>query len=670
MPRIPVYSNGVYPDAGPMAEAARSAGFAGRQIGSSLQQGWNALGQGVNAVQAGFEKRAAEKEEHEARVEINNTTVAAAKLDAQLAVDWQDTLATADPNDPNVAENFVNGRVTTAWDALGANLKTERGRMHFATQRAQAWAQAYKGAHSDQAAMSAAQAVQNIEDIGVNRSSAAYTQPGSWKDQVSAMERDLDAIAETNNVGYADREKLKDKYRKEIAEGALRKLVATNPDEAKRAIAAGEFNGILTGEELGIQNDRATGSKTALENDAKQAENEKTRAQRDLADAELGVIQSGIEFNTKTGLSTVPPDYFTKLRDWQAKHGTSADEGKYRTAYNFGVTESRRKASDDVTSDPDIKERLRKRALAGEDITDDVRNARMQDLLDAKDTSILMEWGKSNDNPKEDNKYLEGYLSSREDVIGSGNQFRDKVINSAWKKARIADYKSDMTKKYKEAMADGWTEEQFEAYANKAIRHYDYDQNALTKELKRAKKAKEAFQPPTDVTAPPLVGNDKMPTEEDFNDTSGVDKLDKAQANAGAPDGPRKNIVTKQLAGRAPLNMNGLKSDVLDKWELVQGKLGYKLAIVSAFRDPASNAQAGGAKGSQHIHGNAIDVDASGLSKQERLHVIRVARSLGFKGVGVYANALHFDIGTKRAWGPDFSDKTIPSWALETVQGT
>ena len=250
MPRIPVYSNDVYPDAGPMAEAARSAGFAGRQIGSSIQQGWNALEQGVNAVQAGFEKRAAEKEEHEARVEINNTTVAAAKLDAQLAVDWQDTLATADPNDPNVAENFVNGRVTTAWDALGANLKTERGRMHFATQRAQAWAQAYKGAHSDQAAMSAAQAVQNIEDIGVNRSNAAYTQPGSWKDQVSAMERDLDAIAETNNVGYADREKLKDKYRKEIAEGALRKLVATNPDEAKRAIAAGEFNGILTGEEL------------------------------------------------------------------------------------------------------------------------------------------------------------------------------------------------------------------------------------------------------------------------------------------------------------------------------------------------------------------------------------------------------------------------------------
>lgn len=680
MARIPVYNNTVFPDAGPMAEAARSAGFAGRQIGSSLQEGFNALESGVRSVQAGFEKRAKEKEEHEARIEINNLTVAAAKLDAQLAVEWQQTLASADPNDPTVAERFVNDRVTPAWEAIGANLKTERGRMHFATQRAQAWASAYKGAHSDQAAIAAQQAAQNVEDMGTLRSDAAYTQPATWQEQVAAMERDVDAIAETNpGTTVVAREKLKDKLRKDIVEGALRKLIATNPDEALRAIEGGDFKGILSGEEMGIQAERARSSKNSLDNDAKQALKDAEQAKKDLATAEFDAIRAGVEFDPVTKTMKFPADYETRLRDWETKHGTYADGDKLRTEKNYIAVEKRRNPDDDVVSDPEVKERLRKRALAGEDITDDVRNARMMDLLDAEDTSTLLEWGKSNDNPKEDNKYLEGFLETQHSYIGVGRPgTQNKPINDAWAKSRIADYNKDMTKKYKEAKALGWTDEQFEEYAKKALPRYDFSLRDLDKEMRRARKAKEDFIPPEDIAAPPLVEKDTMPTDEDFDDTSGVEELNRlyqargqVKSSGDVREGPRKNIVVKTVKGRQPLDFTGLKTDVLDKWERVQGELGYKLPIVSAYRDPVRNARAGGAKKSQHLHGNAIDVDASGLSKAERLHVIRVARRLGFTGVGVYANALHFDIGgTKRAWGPSHSADSIPTWALATVQGT
>lgn len=92
---------------------------------------------------------------------------------------------------------------------------------------------------------------------------------------------------------------------------------------------------------------------------------------------------------------------------------------------------------------------------------------------------------------------------------------------------------------------------------------------------------------------------------------------------------------------------------------------GSPLPILSAYRDPETNARVGGARASQHMHGNAFDIDASGLSLQERLRLADLARAAGFQGFGFYDNSLHFDVGPPRAWGPDYSSGSIPSWAID-----
>jgi len=92
------------------------------------------------------------------------------------------------------------------------------------------------------------------------------------------------------------------------------------------------------------------------------------------------------------------------------------------------------------------------------------------------------------------------------------------------------------------------------------------------------------------------------------------------------------------------------------------------LKINSLYRDPNYNASVGGAKGSQHTHGNAVDIDVSGMSAGERVKLIARASELGFSGIGVYSNSVHLDIGPKRAWGPSYGSESVPKWAQETVK--
>ena len=95
---------------------------------------------------------------------------------------------------------------------------------------------------------------------------------------------------------------------------------------------------------------------------------------------------------------------------------------------------------------------------------------------------------------------------------------------------------------------------------------------------------------------------------------------------------------------------------------------GPEFGIVSGYRDPKKNEEVGGAKGSQHIHGNAFDVDTTGWPEEDKLALATMARDQGFTGFGFYGNNMHFDVGDPRAWGPSFSRDSIPEWAQPWTQ--
>jgi hypothetical protein len=109
----------------------------------------------------------------------------------------------------------------------------------------------------------------------------------------------------------------------------------------------------------------------------------------------------------------------------------------------------------------------------------------------------------------------------------------------------------------------------------------------------------------------------------------------------------------------------GMSEAALAAWGRLTDAWGQPLTVNSAYRDPKRNEEVGGAKGSQHMHGNAYDIDASGLSYEDRLRLADAAWEAGFRGIGFYDNALHFDVADPRAWGPSYSRDSIPDWARD-----
>ena len=114
--------------------------------------------------------------------------------------------------------------------------------------------------------------------------------------------------------------------------------------------------------------------------------------------------------------------------------------------------------------------------------------------------------------------------------------------------------------------------------------------------------------------------------------------------------------------------MSNMSPQALAAWEQLNATWGKPLSVNSAYRDPAQNAAAGGAKRSQHMHGNAFDVSTAGMSPEDRAALVQAAKSSGFTGYGGYNNSLHFDVGPSRTWGADYTGATTPDW-LKTALG-
>lgn len=97
------------------------------------------------------------------------------------------------------------------------------------------------------------------------------------------------------------------------------------------------------------------------------------------------------------------------------------------------------------------------------------------------------------------------------------------------------------------------------------------------------------------------------------------------------------------------------------------------LSLSSGRRSQEGNRKAGGAKGSQHLHGNAVDISLVGMTDDEKAAVLEAAIANGARGVGIYKSgrSLHVDTReTPTLWGSGDGDAyaghgvdKAPAWA-------
>jgi len=120
---------------------------------------------------------------------------------------------------------------------------------------------------------------------------------------------------------------------------------------------------------------------------------------------------------------------------------------------------------------------------------------------------------------------------------------------------------------------------------------------------------------------------------------------------------------------------SGVKSNLIRILESMADDLGYPLTITSGLRSQSYNQKVGGAKKSQHVLGNAVDIRMRNKTKKEVLEFIEIAVGRGINGIGLYFPArgggtfIHCDIRSKKAqWGPSGSWKGQYSWAKPTLK--
>lgn len=89
--------------------------------------------------------------------------------------------------------------------------------------------------------------------------------------------------------------------------------------------------------------------------------------------------------------------------------------------------------------------------------------------------------------------------------------------------------------------------------------------------------------------------------------------------------------------------------------------------ITSGFRTEDDNKRVDGAGQSQHLSGNAMDIDVNGYSTERKVQLIRTLSANGITGIGVYNGHIHVDLGGRRAWGPSKHFDSVPPWAKQVI---
>ncbi len=136
------------------------------------------------------------------------------------------------------------------------------------------------------------------------------------------------------------------------------------------------------------------------------------------------------------------------------------------------------------------------------------------------------------------------------------------------------------------------------------------------------------------------------------------------QPQQQTPQQPQQQAPSPSAATEGHTPATGVSASAQAALDALRGGwTGQSFNVISDYRDPAKNDAVGGAKGSQHLHGNAFDIDTSGWTPEQKLALATQAYNSGFRGFGFYDNNLHFDVGGQRAWGPSYHQESIPDWA-------
>lgn len=111
------------------------------------------------------------------------------------------------------------------------------------------------------------------------------------------------------------------------------------------------------------------------------------------------------------------------------------------------------------------------------------------------------------------------------------------------------------------------------------------------------------------------------------------------------------NFRRSEFACKDGCGFDDIDLKVVQALQELRDKLNKPIHILSGCRCPAHNAAVGGAGGSQHMLGKAVDITIRDMAPPDVANYVeRNNKAFTNGGIGRYPGFTHCDIGPKRRW--------------------
>jgi hypothetical protein len=330
MPNIPTYSSRV-----------PAPGGDSRAISAKLAQG-QAVADIFGTIAKVGADISGQIQERRALEESSNLAAGLATTQADLDLQWENAKKNADPTSPDFAEfsdNFITKVVDPAIDALGQNVTTNTVQRQLRETQAKLRGKYRVQTTLDQAALSGAQAQQNIITLGRVQADSVYTKPETMDISIGIVDHAIKGLIAAGMPREGALE-LQRTLNAGIAESAFKGAANINPDAAVKALDAGKYAEYVPQVTQDEMRKYAEMQKESVEVDKRRAEADKRQAKEDAAFVANQEWSSAIIANpTKVDPRAIARD--PRLSGEQMRAITNFQDEELRKLKGEGDTENR-----------------------------------------------------------------------------------------------------------------------------------------------------------------------------------------------------------------------------------------------------------------------------------------------------------------------------------------
>jgi len=201
-----------------------------------------AQGEFADTVQRGGVQLARQLQERKTQKEISQLNAEFAKAQAELTVEWQETLRTADPNDDTVAATFREGAIAQRLEALQSFANTRESKAYFERAAAGLSSGFLVSTEAGQQNLRETAAVQNW-NTSVNQMGDAVTaDPLSFDNTLAMIDLQTEGLVQSSGLSRQKALVLQTQARQSLAMAAGYGMIDRDPEMGREMVESGRFS--------------------------------------------------------------------------------------------------------------------------------------------------------------------------------------------------------------------------------------------------------------------------------------------------------------------------------------------------------------------------------------------------------------------------------------------